>query len=330
MAVSYRNAVSIAELVVYLPSLAVALLLCSRHGFGRSSSFFFLVIFALARVIGPCMELATISDPTNVGLYEGVVILQSIGLSPLMMSTTGLLSRLLGNIQKSTDTFLKTQMLQLVELVIIVALILGIVGGVQSSSGIAQGSYHPNGLNKVGIALFIASFAAIVLATIALTFSVAHADQGEKRILVAVAISLPFMLVRLFYSIMVTYTTDKTFNQLTGSVTVLLCVALIEEFIIVVIYEVVGLTLPQVPKTQHRQGHHLSSSDGTDSRRRRHRSSRRHSGRHHGGRRHGGRRQGGTDNIALRIAKGTIVGRVVTAAMDSQRNKDDIEMGQRY
>ncbi|RDW94675.1 hypothetical protein BP5796_00438 [Coleophoma crateriformis] len=311
MTLSYRNAVSIAELIVYLPSLAVALLLCTRHGFGRSSTFWFLVIFTLARVVGPGMELATMSDPTNVSLYEGVVILQSIGLSPLMMSTTALLSRLLGNIQKSTNTFLKTRMLQLVELVILVALILGIVGGIQSSNGIAQGSYHPNALNKVGVALFIACFAVIVMATIALSFSVAHADQGEKRILAAVAISLPFMLVRLIYSIMVTYTTAKAFNQLTGSVTVLLCVALIEEFIIVVIYEAVGVTLPKVPKLQPRQGQPLSSSDGTASRP----STRRH---------------GGADNIALRIAKRTIVGRLVTAAMDSHHSKNDIEMGQRY
>jgi hypothetical protein len=37
MTITYRNGVSIAEIAVYVPCLAIAILLCVRHGFARSS-----------------------------------------------------------------------------------------------------------------------------------------------------------------------------------------------------------------------------------------------------------------------------------------------------
>jgi hypothetical protein len=46
----------------------------------------------------------------------------------------------------------------------------------------------------------------------------------------AVVLAIPFLLVRLVYSIFSTFTHNKSFNLLSGSVTILLCTALIEEF----------------------------------------------------------------------------------------------------
>src|ERR1700753_2608381 len=42
MGLTYRNGVSIAEIIVYVPSLAIAIFLCVRHGFARSSGWMFL------------------------------------------------------------------------------------------------------------------------------------------------------------------------------------------------------------------------------------------------------------------------------------------------
>jgi hypothetical protein len=52
MGLNYRNGVSIAEIVVYVPSLAIAIFLSVRHGFARSSGWMFLIVFCLARLIG--------------------------------------------------------------------------------------------------------------------------------------------------------------------------------------------------------------------------------------------------------------------------------------
>ena len=201
------------------------------------------------------MQLATLSAPDNVSLYTGYAILQNIGLSPLLLATLGLLSRLLENINRTHHTLINTRILKFIELIILIALILGIVGGVNASDDFATtGKYVPGSLSKAGTALFIVAYVAVVVSTVLISFSASHASHGEKRILFAVAAALPFLLVRLVYAIMSTFSKNKNFNLLAGSVTILLCVALIEELIVVLLFEGVGLTLSQIPKDDILEG----------------------------------------------------------------------------
>lgn len=90
--VTYRDGISILELIAYLPALFVAALLVYRYGIRRSGGFIFLVIFTIVRIVGACCELATINNAST-GLYIAAAICSSIGLSPLLMTCSGLLSR---------------------------------------------------------------------------------------------------------------------------------------------------------------------------------------------------------------------------------------------
>jgi putative Ca2+/H+ antiporter (TMEM165/GDT1 family) len=307
MTISYRNGVSIAEIVVYIPSLFVASFLAIRHGFGRSSGWLFLIIFCLARIIGPCMQLATISDPRSQSLLTGSSILNNIGLSPLEMAALGLLSRLISSISKTKSTFVKPRMIQLIQLIIVIGLVLSIVGGIDASSsyvdsvkkqGLAA-AYHPNTLNKAGAALLILCYALLVAFT-AITYpSVSYAEPGEKRLFLAITLSLPFMLVRLVYSCISTYSNMKEFNLMSGNVTVFLCVALIEEFVVVVIFEATGLTLQKQVKEVHVEAAAHSRSVDSDN--------------------HLPEQKQSSDNIALRIAKKTIFGKIVMAILRNNK-----------
>ena len=87
-----RGGVSVFELIYYFPALVIAVLVCHRHGFGRSSGWIFTLILCLIRIIGACCQLATYHSETK-GLYKAVIILDSIGISPLLLGTLGLLSR---------------------------------------------------------------------------------------------------------------------------------------------------------------------------------------------------------------------------------------------
>src|SRR3954467_12272430 len=100
MTISYRNGVAIGELVVYIPSFFIAFFLAFRHGFHKSSGWYFLIVFSLARIIGPCMQLAAINNP-SVSLYTGALILQNVGLSPLILATLGFLSRVIESINRT-------------------------------------------------------------------------------------------------------------------------------------------------------------------------------------------------------------------------------------
>lgn len=248
--VSYRNGVSIGEIAFYVPALIIAVILAIVHGFGRNSGWFFLITFSLARIVGPCFQLATIHDPTNTDLYTGAAILQSIGLSPLMLTALGLLSRVVSSISKTRRTFPGTRQLLLIHLVVTGALVLGVIGGIKSSDKLkSTGSYVPQTYSKIASALFILSYILIVLSVLFTFCHISHAERGERRILVAVALSLPFLLVRVVYSSLSVYdTSSKTFNVVDGNVTVWLVMALIMEAIIVIIYETVGLTLRKVEK----------------------------------------------------------------------------------
>jgi hypothetical protein len=87
-----RVGVSVAELVIYFPALIVATIICARHGFGRSSGWIFALILCLVRIVGACCQLATYQSQSE-GLFEATIILESIGISPLLLATLGLLSR---------------------------------------------------------------------------------------------------------------------------------------------------------------------------------------------------------------------------------------------
>jgi hypothetical protein len=313
MTLSYRNGISIAEIIIYVPCLAIAVFLAFRHGFGRNAGWLFLIMFCLARIIGPCMSLATISQPTNISLYTGAAILQNIGLSPLQLCTIGLLSRLLDNINKSTHTFINTRMLKFIETIIVVGLILGIVGGVNASTSFQNtGTYQPGSLNKAGTSLFIVTYVGIVAATILISFSVSHAEKGEKRIIMAVAFSLPFLLVRLAYSIGSTFSYGKKFNLLTGNPTILLCVALLEEIIVVFAYEGTGLTLGKVVKIEHPEGARMIHGNSTEFSREENMQQ--------------AQKQEKPDNVVLKIAKRSIIGRIVMSFVPDNSDNGAVEM----
>jgi hypothetical protein len=244
MTINYRDGIAIGELVVYFPALAIAVFLAVRHGFGRSSGWLFLIIFALVRIVGACFQLATINDPTNISLYTGVAILQNVGLSPLELTSLGLLSRIISSINKSHSTLIQHYHMKLIQTIVMVALILSIIGGINASKDLtSKGIYTPQSLSQAAMGLFIASYVLIVATTIILSFSVPHAEHGEKRLLVAVAISLPFILVRLVYGSISIFANTSDFNPVSGNATIYLCMALIMELCVVIIYETVGLTL---------------------------------------------------------------------------------------
>jgi hypothetical protein len=93
MAIDYRDGVTILKLIVYLPHMLASIYVCCRHYFRRNSGWVFLVIFCILRIIGPYAQLATINNGSST-LYTIAAITDAIGLSPLLLSSFGLISRM--------------------------------------------------------------------------------------------------------------------------------------------------------------------------------------------------------------------------------------------
>ncbi|KAI0878435.1 hypothetical protein GGS24DRAFT_487293 [Hypoxylon argillaceum] len=249
MELSERNNISIAQIVFFVPYLVVAILLCNRHSWGHSAGWLFLVIFSIARLLGASLQLATAANPTNLSLYFGALTLQSIGLSNLTVTLLGLIARALKSISKARSPVINPRILFYAQLLVLVGVILAIVGGTESSSTYADtGVYNVSPLAQAGVALTIAGFALLVIATAVAGLHVASAEPGEKRLVLAVALSLPFFFVRVLYTAIGTYNPHSAFSTLTGSVNVFLGTAVIEELIIMFIVEAIGLTLQIQPK----------------------------------------------------------------------------------
>ncbi|CAG8975211.1 hypothetical protein HYALB_00004272 [Hymenoscyphus albidus] len=325
MGLTFHQGIAAAEVAIYIPGLLIASFLTYRHGFSRSAGWYFLIIFILARVLGGAFQLATINDPTNISLLTGASILANIGFSPLALATLGLLSRLVDNIHKTRPSLhfgFNTTWIKMIETLLTIGLILGIVGGVDTGEVATKsptGSAQPGSISKAGVILFIIAYVATILVTLITSLSISAAEQGERRILFAIGFSLPFLLVRLVYSCTAIFTNDRKFSLLSGSAVILLCVALIPELIVVLLYESVGLTLRVIPKEQRRQHAPVGSVSSAGA---------------------GYVVEGQTqqwapkrDNVVLRIAKRTIIGRIVMALIPDtrQRNLDsEMTVGQYY
>jgi len=260
------NRISIAEICVYTPFLLIALLLSSRHGFGRNAGWLYLILFSVIRILGSALALATLNDPTNVGLATGAATLQTIGLSPLILTMLGLLGRVLESVRHNRKTLLDPRALRFVQTLVLVGLVLGIVGGVRFGSDAAAaatraargGGYVAPAIrteSKAGLGLMVAGYAILAVATVLVGAQVRAAEPGEKRLLGAVAAALPFVLVRLVYSCIGTFGgPDANFRALGAGgagplyADYFLGMAVIMEMAAVAVIEGVGLTLRAVPK----------------------------------------------------------------------------------
>jgi hypothetical protein len=132
----------------------------------------------------------------------------------------------------------------------LVALVLCIVGAIKSSdSGSTNYLGKPQTLTKVGVVLFLAAWAGLWLLLIVMVISSSLVEKGEHRLIVAVAISVPFIFVRLIYSLLVVFANNRRFNIVTGSVTINLVMAVLEEFVVAILCLSVGLSLQVRPKS---------------------------------------------------------------------------------
>lgn len=91
--VNTTEAITYAELCVYVPIFFLTLIIIFRHGFQRQLGWIYLVIFCLIRCAGAGFKIASEHHPSNKTDIEWSSILQSVGLSPLLMASLGLLKR---------------------------------------------------------------------------------------------------------------------------------------------------------------------------------------------------------------------------------------------
>lgn len=232
--------IAIVQLVLYFLFLGIAIFLSVKHGFTKSAGWRYLIVLALARIIGSCLYLATISDPTNWHLYVGWYIVNGLGLGPLVLVLLGLLSRVFESINRQGHVVLKPLYQRLIQILMLVAIILIIVGGTNSNFNTQNGvitSVEYAQESKVGTGLMIAVIVLLCLETLLAYRNQGFVAQGEHRIILGVIASMPFVIIRLVYSCLLILGGVKSTKWL------YLGLEVIMEIVVVIIVETLGLTL---------------------------------------------------------------------------------------
>lgn len=152
---------------------------------------------------------------------------------------------------QSAGIVLPRLIFQLISTVSLAALILGIYGGIQLADQTGATNYtHLNSYSKAAVIIFTVIFVVVCLMFLVLATKVSHVPDGEKRLLVAVTLSLPFLVIRYTYALLADFAQDTRFNSFFGNATYYLCMAVLTEFVVIFICEIAGFTLRVIPKEE--------------------------------------------------------------------------------
>lgn len=129
---------------------------------------------------------------------------------------------------------------RILTLVTLLAAIISIVGAT-SKSNLAEGIRSPE--TKAGVIIYLVAWIALLIIVFMMFARYSSIEKGEHRLVWAVLICTPLLLIRLAYSMISTLGHNSSFSLLTGNVTIQLVMEIIEEIIIVYIMVITGLTL---------------------------------------------------------------------------------------
>jgi hypothetical protein len=255
MGLSSRQDLNIVELVYYGISIPLIAFILVKQGFGRQIGWFYLAVLAILRIVGASTGLAYESNPSQ-GLIEASLICYSVGISPLLLSLLGILKRI-NEGMKGHGVAQKVEMI--IHLPILVGLILGIVAGTKEFSNDAFTRSSGYDLFKAAVILYILALLALAAICFQTFFRRQWILEGEMRLLAAGIISLPFLLVRIIYSIISAFsqgsTTFSIIADRTRAVVVEAIMSVAMEFIVVALFIAAGLTVRPIPRSTVKSGY---------------------------------------------------------------------------
>ena len=249
MGLSKRAVLDIVILVFYVPVFCLSVWVVFKHGFGRQLGWIYLAILAILRIVGGGTGIAASQNPSQ-GLIETSTICFSVGLSPLFLALLGFVSRVNQGMHSHQ---IPQRIIQLIHLPILVALIFAILGGTKSFDSDPSSRNTGYTDTKVAVILFIVSLIALIAVTVITFRRIRHAMDGEKRLIYAAAASLPFLGVRMIYSIIVSFDHTSTVFSITSTrnaaVVAQAIMSVATEFIVVSVFLAAGFATPAIPRS---------------------------------------------------------------------------------
>jgi len=143
----------------------------------------------------------------------------------------------------------------------VLGLVLAAIGGSDASKSDPSKQSHGHTDTKVAMIIFIGVWIVQSGMAIIAVYRLLHIRSDERRLALAIAASIPFLAVRLIYSVISAFDdTSTTFNPIMGNVDVLAFMAVMEEFIVVGLYLAGGYLISKLRSGNTQQeGYTLAS-----------------------------------------------------------------------
>jgi hypothetical protein len=212
------------------------------------------------------LDINLSNKSSSIGLQVACQVLYGIALGPLLSASLSFVNsssatrassqpgpRYTGLVRSIGSD--RQRLLRLTHLVILAGIALGVVGGVdrapKSSNGQIDPSDYDNGATylKVSSILFLVALVAVTYALFADWRERKSLDEPYPTLLTWMAFVLPFLLLRVIYSMLNNFNLDTTsseghtnqYNTFTGSWVIYLFLAMLPQIVVVSIYATAGL-----------------------------------------------------------------------------------------
>ncbi|KIW89204.1 uncharacterized protein Z519_10056 [Cladophialophora bantiana CBS 173.52] len=242
MGLSAFEILDIIEILFFVPALIASGYLVHKHGYRKRLGWRFLLMICLFRLIGAVTSLVAVKHPSS-GLTITYDVMNSFGLSAVLSTALALLDRVEDGMEPHG---LPHQVFQLLHLPSLVGIILSIISSTSRFGDNTTDASTGFSELKAAVCLFLVVFVADILITGHCFLKISHILPGERRLLFAVALSLPFMAVRMIFSLLCVFANDpkwfSTWSLDWAAVLVNGIMGVLMEAIIVTIFILAGLT----------------------------------------------------------------------------------------
>ncbi|KAJ5176845.1 uncharacterized protein N7482_002722 [Penicillium canariense] len=259
--VTFSDGVAIVMLVFYTICLPFAVKVCLRHGLARSSGWIFLAIFSIIRIVSCSAQLATITQGPVGTPATIAAVTSALGVSPLLLASLGLISRICFSMLKSPwNTIFSFYILRIIQTPCAIGLILCIVAATNASSA---ADIYQQDLLRAGVILFFVVLVALSLLYVAAAIGYQKTGRGERQLVIGLGASLPFLLVRIIFSLVECFGSHAPGSILASNPSgefLQLFLANLEEMGVTLIYILTGMAMRSVPEELDRVEHTPTAS----------------------------------------------------------------------
>jgi hypothetical protein len=147
--------------------------------------------------------------------------------------------------KRATATSRRSKIVQLLHIPSLIALILSISGGTDQASSTVSDHATGKTETRAGIILFLAIYVAACILWASTLRDATLMNSSQKRLFFAVLLALPLIAVRLLYSLISDFGNNPQFSLINGDTKIQLGMATIEEFIVVLMYTILGVLTPR-------------------------------------------------------------------------------------